>query len=433
MNNLKKIAVLGAGYVGLPLSVAFGSKFKTIVYDVNKIRINNLKKNIDTTKTFTKRDIRQVKYLKFTNDIEDIKNCNTFIVTVPTPVNKQKNPDLTDLSSACKLIGTVLKHKDVVIFESTVYPGATEEVCVPILEQYSKLVFLNEKNKKKIKKNYFYCGYSPERINPGDKTRSLQNIVKITSGSTKYISKKIDDLYRTIILSGTYNVDSIKVAEAAKIIENTQRDVNIALINELSIIFKKMKIDTEKVLKAAETKWNFQSYRPGLVGGHCIGVDPYYLSYKSIELGYLPQIILSGRKINDEMSNHIASDILAMMTEKNIKILKSNILLMGFTFKENCNDIRNTKVFDLYNKLKRFNCNVDIFDPNCDKDSIYRDYKIKITEKPKKNNYDAVIILVAHKIFKKKGISFVKSFSKRKSLIYDIKYMFSQDEVDGRI
>ena len=428
-----KIAVMGVGYVGLPLCISLGKKYETTGFDINKKRIDDLKKGVDLTKTYSKKDLNKSKLLSFTSNKNNLKNSNIFIITVPTPVDKQKNPDFTDLSEACKLIGTILKHKDIVIFESTVYPGATEEICVPILEKYSKLKYLHENNKKSLNNNFFYCGYSPERINPGDKSKDLTNIVKITSGSTKEISKKIDNLYKSIIKAGTYNVESIKIAEAAKIIENTQRDVNIALINELSLIFKKMNIDTEKVLKAAETKWNFHSFRPGLVGGHCIGVDPYYLSHKSLELGYLPQIILSGRKINDEMSLQIATEILIKMSEKNIKISNSNILLMGFTFKENCGDTRNTKVIDLYHEFKKHKCNVDIYDPNADKKSTYKEFNVKLIDKPKKEQYDVVVILVAHNIFKKIGIKNIKSFTKKNSIIYDIKYLFSPNDVDGRI
>ena len=333
----KKIALIGLGYVGLPLAIEFGKKFKVVGFDISKERIDLLKKNEDPNLEISKKEFSDSAHLNFSHNIDDIKDCNIYIITVPTPIDKHKTPDLTALEKSSKTVGSVLKKGDIVIYESTVYPGATEEFCVPILEKQSGLKFNTD----------FYCGYSPERINPGDKKHKLIDIKKVTAGSTPEIALEVDELYNEIIVAGTHKAESIKVAEAAKVIENTQRDLNIALINELSIIFKKLNIDTEAVLKAAETKWNFNSFRPGLVGGHCIGVDPYYLTYKSKIAGYEPKIILAGRKLNDNMSTYVTKNILKILTKKKIKIKKAKILIMGLSFKENCSDLRNSKILDV--------------------------------------------------------------------------------------
>ena len=414
------IAIIGLGYVGLPLSVAFGNKINTIGFDINNIRVQELIKKNDKTLEVSSQELSNSHLLSFTSDIEDIKECNIFIITVPTPIDSQKNPDLRPLKIATEMIGKILKKNDIVIYESTVYPGATEEICIPILEKQSNLSFNKD----------FYCGYSPERINPGDKEHTLSSIVKITSGSTPRIASLVDELYQNIIIAGTHKVDSIKIAEAAKVIENTQRDVNIALINELSLIFEKLKIDTEAVLNAAGTKWNFLNFKPGLVGGHCIGVDPYYLTYKANEVGYKPEIILAGRKINDNMSFTVARRVSSLMKDKNILIKNSNILIMGLTFKENCPDLRNTKVTDLVKHFKDLKCNVEVYDPWVDNNL---DSNIRIISEPINNNYDAIVLAVAHDIFKELSISQIKSYGKENHVIFDLKYLFGEEETDGRL
>jgi UDP-N-acetyl-D-galactosamine dehydrogenase len=363
------------------------------------------------------------KNLIFSSKTEDIQQCNIFIVTVPTPIDIHKNPDLTPLIAASKTVGTILKKDDIVIYESTVYPGATEEVCVPILEKHSNLVFNKD----------FYCGYSPERINPGDKEHSVTTIKKVTSGSTPDVSDKVDDLYQTIITAGTHKAGSIKIAEAAKVIENTQRDINIALINELAMIFEKLDIDTEEVLEAAGTKWNFLPFRPGLVGGHCIGIDPYYLTHKAKEVGYHPEIILAGRRINDNMGSYVVDQICKLMIKKRIHIDDSNILIMGLTFKENCPDLRNSKIIDLIKGFKNFNSNVDVYDPWADKDEALEEYDVELIEKPKLGKYDAIVLAVSHEQYKKLNIEQLRSYGKNKHIIYDIKCIFPQDQVDGRL
>jgi len=389
-NMDKKIAIIGLGYVGLPLAVEFGKFRETIGYDINHNRIKQLKSGTDVTLETTSKELSSSPHLSFTDNINDISTCQYFIVTVPTPIDSHKTPDLNPLKKASKAIAPFLKKGAIVIYESTVYPGATEEICVPILEKYSGLKFNSD----------FYCGYSPERINPGDKTYRLTNIKKITSGSTPQISIEVDNLYKQVITAGTHLAPSIKVAEAAKVIENTQRDVNIALINELSKIFKKLDIDTEAVLEAARTKWNFLDFRPGLVGGHCIGVDPYYLTYKAIEVGYHPDIILAGRRTNDNMGAFIADDVTKLMTKKSINVSNSKILIMGITFKENCPDIRNTKVIDIITELKTYNANVDIFDPWADPEELSKEYGIELTINLKKKHYDAIILAVGHEKFR---------------------------------
>ena len=421
--KIKKIALIGLGYVGLPLAIEFGKKFKVIGFDISKDRINLLKKNEDPNLEISKKEFLDSTHLSFSNTVDDIKDCNIFIITVPTPIYNNKMPDLTALKKSSQTVGSVLKKNDIVIYESTVFPGATEEFCVPILEKQSKLKFNTD----------FYCGYSPERINPGDKKHRLIDIKKVTAGSTPQIATEIDNLYKIIISAGTYKAESIKVAEAAKVIENTQRDLNIALINELALIFKKMNIDTEQVLNAACTKWNFLPFRPGLVGGHCIGVDPYYLTYKANKIGYYPEIILAGRKINDNMAAYVAKEVLKLMNSKDIQIAKANILIMGLTFKENCPDYRNSRVVDLIKEFKNFNCNVDVYDPLVDKKKFAYEYKIEVIEKPIKNKYDATIIAVAHDEFKSLTKKQIRAYGKPNHVLYDIKYLLKSNETDGRL
>tara|TARA_Y100001935_G_scaffold16903_1_gene12523 strand:+ start:9010 stop:10284 length:1275 start_codon:yes stop_codon:yes gene_type:complete len=422
-NNKTAIGVVGLGYVGLPLAVEFGRKRPVIGFDTNDVRIEELSKGIDRTLETADKELSEAVYLSYTNNLEDLKDCNIYIITVPTPIDLDKKPDLAPLVKASKAIGSILKNGDIVIYESTVYPGATEEICVPILEEQSGLLFNND----------FFCGYSPERINPGDKDHRITTIRKVTSGSTPEIAKKIDKLYQEIITEGTYMAKSIKVAEAAKVIENTQRDVNIALINELSLIFNELDIDTESVLDAAGTKWNFLPFRPGLVGGHCIGVDPYYLTYKALEVGYNPEIILAGRRINDNMSFFIADQISKLMTKKDIKINGANILMMGLAFKENCPDIRNTKVVDLIEELNNYNCSVDVYDPWVDKLEAMNHYNIELINTPSKGKYDAIVLAVAHDRFRDYSPNEIKDFGKENHVIYDIKYLLSADHVDGRL
>ena len=419
----KKIAIIGLGYVGLPLAVEFGKKREVIGFDINKDRIIELKKNNDPTLEITKQEFEDSIYLSFTTNLNDLKDCNIFIVTVPTPIDKHKKPDLTALEKSSDTIGSVLKKGDIVIYESTVYPGATEEICVPILERQSGLIFNKD----------FYCGYSPERINPGDKKHRIVNIKKVTAGSTPEIATEVDELYKEIIVAGTHKVNSIKVAEAAKIIENTQRDLNIALINELALIFKKLDIDTEAVLEAAGTKWNFLPFRPGLVGGHCIGVDPYYLTHKANEVGYYPEMILAGRRLNNRMGSHVVDQVSKLMTKKHIQIADANILIMGLTFKENCPDLRNSRVVDLVEEFKSFNCNVDVYDPWIDKNLAEHEYNIQAIEKPIKAKYDAIIIAVAHDEFKLLTEKQIRSYGKSNHILYDIKYLLKANETDGRL
>ena len=361
--------------------------------------------------------------MRYSNNLEDLKECNIFIITVPTPIDKNKQPNLSPLKVASEAIGSILKKGDLVIYESTVYPGATEEVCVPILEDISGLSFNKD----------FYCGYSPERINPGDKEHRITTIKKVTSGSTPEIAIKVDELYQEIITAGTHKASSIKVAEAAKVIENTQRDVNIALINELSLIFNKLNIDTESVLEAAGTKWNFLPFRPGLVGGHCIGVDPYYLTHKALEVGYNPEMILAGRRINDNMGFFVADNISKLMNKKGIHVEGANILIMGLAFKENCPDIRNTRVVDLIEQFDGFNCSTEVYDPWVDKDTAMDEYKIKLIEEPIEGKYDAIILAVAHDVFKNLSSEQIKTFGKENHVIYDIKYLLDNEDVDGRL
>lgn len=418
-----KIAVIGLGYVGLPLAVEFGKKLNTVGFDINSKRIEELLDNKDSTKEVTKIELKNSCNLTFTNDVADLTESNIYIVTVPTPIDKHKNPDLTPLINASITVGKVLNKDDIVIYESTVFPGATEEICVPILEEYSKLVF-NES---------FYCGYSPERINPGDKDHSVTSIKKVTSGSTPEAAEIIDNLYSSIITAGTHKAESIKIAEAAKVIENTQRDINIALINELSMIFNKLDIDTEAVLEAAGTKWNFLNFRPGLVGGHCIGIDPYYLTHKAIEVGYHPEMILAGRRLNDNMGPYVVDQVSRLMINKRIHLVDADILIMGLAFKENCPDIRNSRVIDLIAGFNKFNCNVHIYDPWVDKSDAKKEYDIDLIDNPQTTKYDAIIIAVGHNEFKQMSLNEIKSFGKEKFVLYDVKYLYEQNEVDGRL
>ena len=418
-----RIAVIGLGYVGLPLAVEFGKKYLTIGFDVNSSRINALISGNDSTLEVDTAALESATHLSYTTDVDKLKTCNVYIVTVPTPIDIYKRPDLSPLEKASETVGKVLLKDDIVIYESTVYPGATEEVCVPILEKHSGLIF----NKN------FYCGYSPERINPGDKKHRITTIKKVTSGSTLEIADKVDALYRSIITAGTHKASSIKVAEAAKVIENTQRDINIALINELALIFRKLDIDTEEVLKAAGSKWNFLPFRPGLVGGHCIGVDPYYLTQKAMEVGYYPEIILAGRRLNDSMSKYVANEIINLMTKKRIQVVDSNILVMGLTFKEDCPDIRNTRVVDVVQELSGFHCNIDVYDPWIDKEESIREFGISPIEQPEPGKYDAVIIAVAHHQFKSMDITAMRALGKKNHVLYDIKYILPSENVDGRL
>tara|TARA_Y100000746_G_scaffold113781_1_gene97263 strand:- start:150 stop:1418 length:1269 start_codon:yes stop_codon:yes gene_type:complete len=419
----KKIGIIGLGYVGLPLAIEFGKTREVVGYDIKESRINELKNNTDFTLEISEEDFKDSIHLNFTSHIEDLNDCKIFIVTVPTPIDKHKKPDLSPLVKSSQAVGSILKKGDIVIYESTVYPGTTEEVCVPELENNSGLIFNKD----------FYCGYSPERINPGDKEHTITNIKKITSGSNPNIANEIDELYKEIIVAGTHKASSIKIAEAAKVIENTQRDINIALINELALIFNKLDIDTESVLEAAGTKWNFLPFRPGLVGGHCIGVDPYYLSHKALEVGYNPEVIIAGRKLNDNMGSYIVKQITKLMIDKNINIESSNILIMGLTFKEDCPDIRNTRIIDLIEDFNNLNCSVSVYDPWVNKNQAIHEYGIEIIDKPIEGSYDAIILAVAHSEFKDMSMDKIKALGKKNSIVYDIKYLFKAKEVDGRL
>ena len=421
--NRHKIAVVGLGYVGLPLAVEFGKKYRTVGFDINAARIRELKAGRDATLETTGAELEAAGKLRFSGHPKDLKACNVFIVTVPTPIDRYKRPDLTPLLAASETVGRVLKKGDIVIYESTVYPGCTEEVCVPALEQFSSLRFNKD----------FYCGYSPERINPGDKQHRLATIKKVTSGSMPRIADLVNALYASIITAGTYQASSIKVAEAAKVIENTQRDVNIALINELALIFKRIGIDTEEVLRAAGTKWNFLPFRPGLVGGHCIGVDPYYLTHKATEIGYHPEVILAGRRINDGMGAYVAQQIVQLMTERRIMVGDSKILILGLAFKENCPDLRNSKVMDIVNELNRFDARVDVYDPRVDDDGAFREYGLRMIRSPKSAGYDAIVLAVAHDEFKAMGVSKIRRWAKKVHVVYDVKYLFASDQTDGRL
>ncbi|MDA7441034.1 Vi polysaccharide biosynthesis UDP-N-acetylglucosamine C-6 dehydrogenase TviB [Candidatus Pseudothioglobus singularis] len=418
-----KIAIIGLGYVGLPLAVEFGKKFETIGFDIKKKRIKELLERNDATLELKPEELGLASKLTYTSDSDELSDCNIYIITVPTPLDIHKKPDLSILINASAIVGRLLNQDNIVIYESTVYPGATEEVCIPVLEKQSDLKY-NEN---------FYCGYSPERVNPGDKNHQITNIKKVTSGSTPMIAERIDALYRSIVKAGTYKASSIKVAEAAKVIENTQRDVNIALINELALIFNKLGIDTEEVLDAAESKWNFISFRPGLVGGHCIGVDPYYLTHKAIDVGYRPEMILAGRLLNDNMGVFVVQEVSKLMLQKNIDLVGADILIMGLTFKENCTDIRNSRVIDLVNEFINLESKVDVYDPWADKEEVRSEYNITTIDRPKKNNYDAIVLAVSHDEFKEIGAEGLREFGKSNHVLYDIKYILSSNEVDGRL
>lgn len=418
-----KVAVIGLGYVGLPLAVEFGKKFQTIGFDINKPRVTELNEGFDRTLEVDSAELSEATFLSCSSEPADITGCDYYIVTVPTPIDEHKQPDLTPLKKASELLGKVITQNSIVIYESTVYPGATEEACVPILEQVSGLTFNQD----------FFVGYSPERINPGDKTHRLPTILKVTSGSTPEIAEKVDALYRSIITAGTYKASSIKVAEAAKVIENTQRDVNIALINELSIIFNRLNIDTIEVLEAAGTKWNFLPFRPGLVGGHCIGVDPYYLTHKAQSVGYHPEMILAGRRLNDGMGQYVVSQLVKGMLQKRIQVDQANVLVMGLTFKENCPDLRNTKVIDIVHELKEYNVNVDIVDPLCASEEAMHEYGVSLIAEPKNNHYDAIILAVAHDQFKALGIDAIKAYGKDSHVLYDLKCVLDKNNVDMRL
>ena len=414
-----KIAIIGLGYVGLPLAVAFGEKYQVIGFDINIDRVTQLKKAVDSTLQCSKEEIASAKQLIFTNEIHQIKECNIFIITVPTPVTKDKQPDLNLLLTASKMVGSILKKGDIVIYESTVYPGCTEEDCVPVLEKYSDLKFNQD----------FYCGYSPERINPGDKIHTLSKIVKVTSGSTPEVATIVDHLYASIISAGTHKVSGIKIAEASKSIENAQRDINISFVNELALIFDKMDIDTHEVLEAAATKWNFLPFKPGLVGGHCIGVDPYYLAHKASSLGYHPQVILSGRHVNDQMSTFITEKVIALLVKNNFKVQGAKVLLLGVTFKENCPDIRNAPTFEIYNALKKSGVNVFAFDPFANAQEVLNTHQIQLVNALA--TYDAIVLTVAHDFFKSLNYASLKSC--KNAVIYDTKAILDKSMVTARL
>jgi len=418
-----RIGVIGLGYVGLPLAVEFGRRFDVVGFDVKAARIDELKRGKDSTLEVSRGELTSAKRLNFTMDLADLKRCRVFIVTVPTPIDEHKRPDLTPLEKASATVGKVLKKGDVVIYESTVYPGCTEEVCVPILERESGLTFNKD----------FFAGYSPERINPGDKQHRLPTIRKITSGSTPEVAEFVDKLYASIITAGTHRASSIKVAEAAKVIENTQRDVNIALINELALIFNRLGIDTEQVLDAAGTKWNFLPFRPGLVGGHCIGVDPYYLTHKAQEIGYHPEMILAGRRLNDNMALYVAGEVVKLMTRQRIHVNGARALVLGLTFKENCPDIRNSKVVDVVRELEKYGAEVDVFDPWANAAECKHEYGIRPVRTLKRNSYDVAVVAVAHKEFRELGAAGVRRMCRKNHVLYDIKHVFPAAEVDGRL
>ena len=418
-----RIGVIGLGYVGLPLAVAFGRKFPTLGFDIDLNRVAELQSGQDGTLEVSPAELAEVADLTYSSSTADLAACNTFIVTVPTPIDRHNRPDLRPLESASHTVAEALSEGDVVIYESTVYPGATEEVCVPILERISGLRFNTD----------FFVGYSPERINPGDKEHRLETITKVVSGSTPAAARFVDELYRSIVVAGTHVASSIRVAEAAKVIENTQRDVNIALINELAMIFGRLGIDTEQVLEAAGSKWNFLPFRPGLVGGHCIGVDPYYLTHKAQEIGYHPEMILAGRRINDNMGLHVALQVAKLMMNRGILVSSSRILVMGLTFKENCPDIRNTRVIDVIQELGNYSATVDVWDPWVNADEVRAEYGIDVIDTPAEGDYDAVILAVSHRQFQEMGAERIRALGKANHVLYEVKYLFPADQVDGRL
>jgi UDP-N-acetyl-D-glucosamine/UDP-N-acetyl-D-galactosamine dehydrogenase len=418
-----RIAVVGLGYVGLPLAIEFGKHYPTIGLDTKSERVRELAEGEDSTREVDSTEIAKAKHLLFTNRPEQIAGCNVYIITVPTPIDRYKRPDLSYLEQASTMVGGVLSPGDIVIYESTVYPGATEEVCVPAIEAGSGYTFNKD----------FFVGYSPERINPGDKVHTVTKVRKVTSGSTPQVAEFVDSLYRSIIPAGTYRASSIRAAEASKVIENTQRDLNIALINELALIFNRMGIDTEEVLEAAGTKWNFLPFRPGLVGGHCIGVDPYYLTHKAQEIGYHPEVILAGRRINDNMGIYVAAQIIKLMMMRKLQVADSKILMLGLAFKENCSDLRNTRVVDLVSELQVYNAIVDVHDPWVDENEAKTEYGIDLVASPAPGEYDAVVIAVAHDIFREKGAEGLRAYCNTGGILYDVKYLLPAHAVDGRL
>lgn len=425
MHSVKdsRIALVGLGYVGLPLAVEFGKQYSTQGYDIDRERIEQLKSGFDDTREVEPELLAQATYLTFTDRLEDLSGANVYIVTVPTPIDSFKTPDLRPLCSAAKAVAQVLSQGDTVIFESTVYPGATEEVCVPLLEEHSGLRFQTD----------FQVGYSPERINPGDKLHRVTDILKVTSGSTPESAEFIDGLYSSVIRAGTHLASSIRVAEAAKVIENTQRDVNIALVNELSLIFERLGIDTMEVLEAAGTKWNFLPFRPGLVGGHCIGVDPYYLTHKAQSVGFHPEMILSGRRVNDGMGGHVAERVIKLMTRNRIQVVDSRVLIMGLTFKENCPDIRNTRVVDLIGEFEDYHASVDVWDPWADAGDVRKEYGLELVTEPTTGHYDAIILAVGHEQFRTMGVEAIRALGRDQHVLFDVKYLLPREAVDGRL
>jgi UDP-N-acetyl-D-glucosamine/UDP-N-acetyl-D-galactosamine dehydrogenase len=418
-----KLAIIGLGYVGLPLATEFAKRRDVVGFDINAARVEALKQGKDTTLEVSEEELREAKGLVYTTNPADIAQCNVFIVTVPTPIDEHKQPDLTPLIKASETIGKILKRGDIVIFESTVYPGATEEDCAPVLERFSNLKFNQD----------FFLGYSPERVNPGDKQHRVPTIKKVTAGSTPEIAELVDKLYGEIIVAGTHKASSIKVAEAAKVIENTQRDLNIALINELAIIFNRMEIDTEEVLLAAGTKWNFLPFRPGLVGGHCIGVDPYYLTHKAMAIGYHPEIILAGRRLNDGMGAYVASQLVKAMIKRRIHVDSARILILGLTFKENCPDLRNTRVVDIVRELADYRVTVDIYDPWADGAEAEHEYGLSLVDAPAPESYDGIIVAVAHQQFREMGSNAIRALGKSEHVLYDLKYVLPSADVDLRL
>jgi len=418
-----QVGVVGLGYVGLPLAVEFGKHFDTVGFDIKEPRIAELKAGRDSTLECSKAELKAARKLRYSSNIKDLERCTVFIVTVPTPIDKYNRPDLTPLERSSETVGKVLKKGDIVIYESTVYPGCTEEICIPILERVSGLKFNKD----------FFAGYSPERINPGDKEHRLPSIKKVTSGSTPAVADFVDSLYRTVVKAGTHKASSIRVAEAAKVIENTQRDVNIALINELALLFNRLGIDTEEVLLAAGSKWNFLPFRPGLVGGHCIGVDPYYLTHKAQEVGFHPEMILAGRRLNDSMANYVAGQVVKLMSSKRILTKGSRILVLGLTFKENCPDLRNSKVADAVRELRQYGAEVDVHDPWIDAEEAEHEYDIRPIKRVRDGVYDAAVLAVGHAQFREMGMEKLRKACKKNHVVYDIKYLFPADQVDGRL
>ena len=425
MRNLEeaRIAIVGLGYVGLPLAVEFGKHYRTMGFDINAARVDALRAGRDATLEVDAEELAAATHLRFSSQLDDLRDCNVYIVTVPTPIDSAKRPDLTPLIKASETLGKVLKRGDVVVYESTVYPGCTEEVCVPILAKGSGLVFNQD----------FFAGYSPERINPGDKLHRVTSILKVTSGSTPEVADFVDHLYGSIITAGTHKASCIKVAEAAKVIENTQRDLNIALVNDLAILFNKLGIDTLEVLQAAGTKWNFLPFRPGLVGGHCISVDPYYLTHKAQEVGHHPDVILAGRRTNDSMGPYIANEVIRLMVCKGINPVGARVLLLGLAFKENCPDLRNTRVVDIVHALRGYNANVDVYDPWVSADEAQHEYGIRPVSEPQQGTYDAVVVAVGHKQFVALGETGIRAFGKPDMVLYDVKYVLPREAVDGRL